>query len=39
VVVVLALAGKDGLAFVTYGTTTLAFAALAVLAERRAAAL
>jgi hypothetical protein len=39
VVIMLALAGKDGLAFMTYGTTTLAFAALAVLAERRAAAL
>ena len=38
VVVVVALAGKDGLAFVTFALTTLAFAALAVLTERRAKA-
>jgi hypothetical protein len=36
VVVVLALTGRVGLAFVTYGTTTLVFAALVVLARRRA---
>ena len=38
VVVVLALAGKDGLAFLMFATTTLVFAALAALARRRAPA-
>ncbi len=36
-VVALALTGHDGLAFVTYAVTALAFAALAVLAGRRTA--